>query len=277
MRAGVAAGRLGAALLLAALVGGVPLALVELVPLSLPRGVPTWDAVWSFITGPDDLGVILGALAVLAWGLWGVFAVSLLAEAVGRARGVRVPSIPLLGWLQRSGAWLLTAAGLFTATGGPMPSTPSAPAVVAMVEHDVSRVPSGDASPAQASRPVVASPVAAQSVVAAGSGGPEPAAPPAPRAREASGETPPTRSSPCNAATPSGTWRRSTSAIPSATSRSSTSTSARRSPTAVHSPTPTGSTRDGTCAFLPMPLACPPPVPTGGGVRPPRELHRPAG
>lgn len=135
---GVAA-QIGAALALVGLLIGIPWALVVLAPISAPQGAPTWDAVWSFLTGPDDATVILGALSMVAWALWGLFTVSTAVDAVGRLRRVRMPTIPLLGWLQRSSAWLLTAAGLFATSASPTASTSVLAGQVAVaVAHEVS-------------------------------------------------------------------------------------------------------------------------------------------
>lgn len=85
---------LGAALVLGCVAIGVPIALVVMGGVPVPRGLPSWSQVGAALTqnGIPD-AVLLQAVAVICWLLWLDLAVALCAEviAVMRGRPVRLP------------------------------------------------------------------------------------------------------------------------------------------------------------------------------------------
>jgi nucleoid-associated protein YgaU len=110
---------LGAALALIAFVGGVPLVLGVVAPLSWPRSWPTWDSLQTALSRPDDGSILVGVLAVTAWIAWATFTASVIVEAGANLRHVRAPSLPLLQWAQHGAASLVTTAGLLLSTAAP--------------------------------------------------------------------------------------------------------------------------------------------------------------
>ncbi len=103
---------LGALLVLAALVGGIPVVLWRLAGWPLPHSLPSPSQLRVAITRPLPDEVIANTLVILAWAWWAHFLACLLAEAVSAARGrlpVRVPA----GWLSQTIAARLIGAILF--------------------------------------------------------------------------------------------------------------------------------------------------------------------
>ena len=88
----------GSALLLAAVVVGLPAVLLAVG--AFPRSLPDLPAVWRSAAGPDTSGrAVFVVLAVLVWGLWAAFTISVLRE-IGAAiatRGAR-PARPIPAW-----------------------------------------------------------------------------------------------------------------------------------------------------------------------------------
>ena len=151
-----------AVIALAAFVIGVPVALLLIAPLAIPQSAPTWDSVIGAMTRPDDGGLLLGAIQVIAWAAWAAFTTSVIAELVAAVRRVSAPRIPLLGGTQRLAATLVTTAGLLLATTTTLTSTASArapTAAVAPLEH-VTVVQSDASSSAPETPPRAASPAA---------------------------------------------------------------------------------------------------------------------
>ncbi|MCB2175748.1 MAG: LysM peptidoglycan-binding domain-containing protein [Actinomycetales bacterium] len=151
-----------AVIALAAFVIGVPVALLLVAPLAIPQNAPTWDSVIGAMTRPDDGGLLLGAIQVIAWVAWAAFTTSVIAELVAAVRRVSAPHIPLLGGTQRLAATLVTTAGLLLATTTPLTSTATAREPVtamASLEH-VTVVRPDASSPAPETPPRTASPAA---------------------------------------------------------------------------------------------------------------------
>jgi nucleoid-associated protein YgaU len=100
---------LGAALLLVALVVGIPIGLWLL-------GGPIWtgpvslDRIISTLSSPDVTGsVLLGLVKVVGWIAWLTFAVAVVIEVVAALRGRRSPHVRGLGAQQRAAAVLVGA------------------------------------------------------------------------------------------------------------------------------------------------------------------------
>jgi len=125
-RAGTLVRGVSAAVVLLALLFGVPAGLIVVAPLHLPDALPTWTQMGAALTRPDDGRLLLGALALVAWGAWAVFALSVVLEALASLRNVRAPHLPGLGPAQRIAAGLVAAVSL--AVVGPALSIASAAA-----------------------------------------------------------------------------------------------------------------------------------------------------
>lgn len=100
---------LGAALLLIALVVGIPIGLWVL-------GGPVWtgpvslNQVISTLTSPDVTGsVLLGLVKIVGWIAWLTFAIAVVIEVVAALRGRRSPHVRGLGAQQRAAAVLVGA------------------------------------------------------------------------------------------------------------------------------------------------------------------------
>jgi nucleoid-associated protein YgaU/DNA-binding SARP family transcriptional activator len=107
---------------------GVPLALSVVAPLGWPGSWPTWDSLSAALTRPDDGGLLLGTITLVAWGAWAAFAISAATEIVAGIRHVSAPSIPLLRMTQRAAATLIATAGLLvTSTTPTLPTAAAAP------------------------------------------------------------------------------------------------------------------------------------------------------
>jgi DNA-binding SARP family transcriptional activator len=122
------ASRVAKALLLLALLAGIPYGLITLIGWPLPRQRPTTDQLRHLLTTPVTDTLVLDTLAVALWILWACFTLSVLLELTAAVRGVPVPHLRLLSPTQALAGWLLT--GIVTgvlATGAPL-STATAPA-----------------------------------------------------------------------------------------------------------------------------------------------------
>ncbi len=103
--AGDVARGVGALLLLAALLAGIPALLLSVV--GLPHGLPSAAVLRGYLTRPDDGTVFIAAAATIAWAGWAVFALS---TAVETAR--RRPRPALAATRPRRGAAARRAPGL---------------------------------------------------------------------------------------------------------------------------------------------------------------------
>jgi hypothetical protein len=109
---------LGALLVLAAGVVGVPAALVALGGSLWPDDL-SWSALRAALLGQDDGAVLIALITVVGWIAWLVFAASVLTELVGvlSGRRVRLP-LPGLAAPQRLVAGLLLAVLSLAGPGG---------------------------------------------------------------------------------------------------------------------------------------------------------------
>lgn len=132
-----------AAVLLLAVVAGAPLLLAVIAPVGLPSSIPTWDTITQALVRPDDGALLIGALRLAAWACWATFTLTTLVDLASRLRHVKTPSLPMLGWLQRTSASLLTAAGLLLTTT----HAPATPATAETAATQVLDSPTGDHEP----------------------------------------------------------------------------------------------------------------------------------
>lgn len=102
---------LGAFVVLAGIVVGLPALLLALGGVPVPRAVPSLDQVRDALLTPDDGTLALAGAKMLGWAVWAALAVSILVEAVATLRGVRAPSLPALA-LPQSGVRPLVVAAL---------------------------------------------------------------------------------------------------------------------------------------------------------------------
>ena len=229
----------GAAVLLA----GLPWGLGRLAGPPLPGHWPGWQQVREFLASPLSGGTAITVLAGAAWLLWAVFAVAVIAEVTAAACGRPVPRLPAIAPVQALAA---TLAGTVVITALHLPRTA---ARAAQPPHAVLTATVTTAGPVLPGAPQAAacraSPAGSPATPGTGPGSPgwtRPAPPGHPGGRDRT-----TGCTPSWPATTCGTWPAPTSAAANAGTRSTTSTAAGRSPAGPPSPTPPGSTPDGTC------------------------------
>ncbi|WUV60123.1 LysM peptidoglycan-binding domain-containing protein [Amycolatopsis sp. NBC_01480] len=125
---GRAARGLVAAIVLAALVAGLPWALIYGVGWPLPGHVPSSGDIGAVLMAPMSSRFLLDTLACLAWLLWLVFAVDVAACVVDVARGARWPDLRGQSGPVRRLAAVLVGALLVAVLGRTATAAPAAPA-----------------------------------------------------------------------------------------------------------------------------------------------------
>lgn len=134
---------LGASLLLALLLIGIPAALLGIGGNPIPSTLPTWDQIISTMANPMTASFLTGALMLVGWIAWATFAVAVILELPAAQRGRRARPVRGLGPQQRLAAGLLGAILLSSGAGTAMaaPTTveeaPSSPSVVSVQETAV--------------------------------------------------------------------------------------------------------------------------------------------
>src|SRR5690606_20090730 len=108
---------LGSALILLALIIGIPLGLSVVGAELLPSELPTWEQIQLLLRNPLSGDFLVGALIVAGWVAWATFTLAVIVEATSMLRGVRAPTLPALGAQQRLAAVLLAAIALGMAGG----------------------------------------------------------------------------------------------------------------------------------------------------------------
>ena len=144
---------LGALILSAALLVGLPAALVFLAG----NPIPSWDRLVSALTMPDYGGEFLvgTVIPLIAWAAWATFAIGYLAEIPNQLRiatsgpGVKRMKLPGLGVQQKAAGVLIAAIIAIFAPNAAMAATPTA-ADVAPVSVSASVTSYTDQAPASA-------------------------------------------------------------------------------------------------------------------------------
>ncbi|WP_431472930.1 LysM peptidoglycan-binding domain-containing protein [Ornithinimicrobium sp. W1665] len=123
---------LGALVVLAGILVGLPALLLALGGNPLPQTLPSLEQVRAALLTPDDGTLALTGAKLLGWVVWAALTLSILVEAVSALRGVRPPKLPALS-LPQSGMRPLVVAALalfIAAPGGTVPAATAAPAPV---------------------------------------------------------------------------------------------------------------------------------------------------
>src|SRR5690606_14458382 len=114
---------LGALVVLAGIVIGLPVLLLALGGNPLPTALPSLEEVRTALLTPDDGTLALAGVKLLGWLVWAALTASIILEAASALRGVRAPTLPVLA-LPQSGMrpLVIAAVALFiTAPGGTVP------------------------------------------------------------------------------------------------------------------------------------------------------------
>ena len=122
---------LGSALILLALIIGIPMGLRVVGAELLPSELPTWEQIQLLLRNPLSGNFLVGALMVAGWIAWATFTLAVLVEAASMLRRRRTPKLPALGAQQRLAAVLLAAItlGLAGGTSAAVASSTAAEAV----------------------------------------------------------------------------------------------------------------------------------------------------
>jgi DNA-binding SARP family transcriptional activator len=120
-----------AAVTLAVLVVGLPLALYRLGGDPIPRHIPAWHQAGALLLHRDNGTVFLGAVRDISWIAWVLFTVAVTTEILAVLRGRSAPSLRL-GGLQHAASWLVALVTL-AVTSQPAAVLASAPAPVTVV------------------------------------------------------------------------------------------------------------------------------------------------
>ncbi|HKA69281.1 MAG TPA: LysM peptidoglycan-binding domain-containing protein [Actinomycetes bacterium] len=109
---------------LAALVGGVPYLLINVVGSPIPAEWPTWAELQTALEGQIRWGPVINVLTALAWLAWAQFTVCVLVELQAGLSRPRIPArrVPLAGLNQSWARRLVVAALLLVSTSGLTPA-----------------------------------------------------------------------------------------------------------------------------------------------------------
>jgi outer membrane protein OmpA-like peptidoglycan-associated protein/DNA-binding SARP family transcriptional activator len=148
---------LTAAVVLIAVMAGLPLLFVAVAGSPVPSRLPGWDQIVAALSRPDDGTLLLGFIKYLAWVLWALWALLVLLEAAAQIQGRSAPRIPGLDGPQRLAALLITSLGaivigtsLSISRGGMLPTTPTALSVSTAPPHSTAGPLGGAHRPMQA-------------------------------------------------------------------------------------------------------------------------------
>ena len=155
---------LGLAALLAifGIIIGLPTVLLAVEANPFAGGLPTFEAIKTALTSPDDGTLAVALIKIVAWASWGFLTLSILLEVLARLRGVRAPRLPGLRLPQNAARGLVgTAMMLFVAipTAGMANAAPAAPvaATSSVSATVVSAAPAAAATQTQATAPAATS------------------------------------------------------------------------------------------------------------------------
>lgn len=138
---------LGAALLLAVLLLGIPAALLGIGGNPIPSALPSWDQVISTISHPATGSFLIGALLLLGWLGWATFAIAVIIELPAALRGRQARPVRGFGLQQRVAAGLLGAiiisTGATSAMAAPatIQETGTSPAAVVAIQDSTTTSP----------------------------------------------------------------------------------------------------------------------------------------
>ncbi|MGD8200918.1 LysM peptidoglycan-binding domain-containing protein [Ornithinimicrobium sp. W1679] len=132
MRARERLAGLGALVVLAAILIGLPALLLALGGHPLPTALPTIERVQDVLLTPDDGTLALAAAKALGWVVWAALSAGILLEGAAALRGVRAPALPVLSLPQAGMRPLVVAAlALFITAPSGIGTPPAATATPA--------------------------------------------------------------------------------------------------------------------------------------------------
>jgi hypothetical protein len=148
--------RTAAALLLLAVIGGLPVALVHFVGWPLPSSVPDVEQLTGWLHTPVTDTVIINLLAIAAWLLWAAFIHAIGHELYATWRGMPARTSRNLNPLRPAAAALITAITLGTLlTGAATAGLTQQPATIAVAQAQPAKAQPAT-EPVQTIRPAAA-------------------------------------------------------------------------------------------------------------------------
>ncbi|GAA1167624.1 nucleoid-associated protein YgaU [Kitasatospora gansuensis] len=145
---------LGALVLLALLLVGMPALLVYGTTAVAGMGGQSTDGLVELLTTPDDGRIFLWALVAIGWVAWLCFAFSVLLEIPAQLRGRVARRLPAFGWSQRIAAGLVgSVLALLPVAGSAFAAVPDRPVAVAPAQ--VTAAPQYAALPAAPAAPAL--------------------------------------------------------------------------------------------------------------------------
>lgn len=114
---------LGALVVLAALIGGIPLALLIFYGNPIPQQLPGAEDVAHLFTTNDSIGFLLFVVVWIGWIAWATFTLSVVVEVIARLRHIPTPQLRGLSAQQGAAAVLVAAIAGFGAPAA-MAETP---------------------------------------------------------------------------------------------------------------------------------------------------------
>ena len=137
---------------------GLPTVLLAVGANPFTGGLPTFEAIKTALTSPDDGTLAVALIKLVAWASWGFLTLSILLEVLARLRGVRAPRLPGLRLPQNAARGLVgTAIMLFVAipAAGVANAAPAAPvaATASVTTTAVSAAPAAAETQTQTTAP----------------------------------------------------------------------------------------------------------------------------
>jgi DNA-binding SARP family transcriptional activator len=136
---------LAALLMLAALIGGPPVALYKMSGSPIPHVLPSWHQIATTLMRRDDGALFLAAVRYVTWLAWVAFIISVAVETVSRAAGRPAPRLPVIGPAQTFAAALIGAAVL---SALPTPQIRAPPPQISRLPDVVATAPPRPGKPA---------------------------------------------------------------------------------------------------------------------------------
>ncbi|RBQ17237.1 hypothetical protein DP939_25150 [Spongiactinospora rosea] len=113
----------GSAVLLAAVLLGLPLTLLWMAGSPIPQRLPAWPDVHAALLRPDDGSLLLGVIKYIGWLSWLCFAGSVILELAARLLRRPAPLLPGISGIQRLATRLLTSISLLITSAHLTPAT----------------------------------------------------------------------------------------------------------------------------------------------------------
>jgi outer membrane protein OmpA-like peptidoglycan-associated protein/DNA-binding SARP family transcriptional activator len=100
-----------AAMVLVAVIAGLPWLFLMLAGSPIPDHLPGWDEIVAALSSRDDGTLLLGVVKYLAWIMWTIWTAPIMLEAFAHVSGRSAPRIPGLRGPQRFATLLVTSLG----------------------------------------------------------------------------------------------------------------------------------------------------------------------